>query len=197
MWALSWRISGQWSRPGGYWVGSTVPNGKWKSKAWDVGCFSTMLIKLTFFCPPSIHIRFSPTNPVLHWGFSPLNTQAQEVCNWEGIVSIQPRWGMPLVNTPPVGTNQWALHRRLNYVVTFSIEASFLTSSPHVFASSPHSFDRPSMAPTPVEAKKAVSLWLTTVQLDLPKEDWNHLSRVSFRVTNLQIWLLLFTQFSL
>ena len=45
------------------------------------------------------------------------------------------------------------------------------------------------MAPTPVEAKKAVSLWLTTVQLDLPKEDWNHLSRVAFRVTNLQIWL--------
>ena len=50
-------------------------------------------------------------------------------------MSIQPRLvrtkavialGMPLVNTPPVGTNQCALHRRLNYVATFSIEASSL-----------------------------------------------------------------------
>ena len=39
------------------------------------------------------------------------------------------------------------------------------------------------MAPTPVEAKKAVRLWLATVQCGLPKEEWNRTSRLAFKVS--------------
>jgi len=39
------------------------------------------------------------------------------------------------------------------------------------------------MPPTPVEAKKAVRLWMATVQCGLPKEEWNRTSRLAFNVS--------------
>lgn len=43
------------------------------------------------------------------------------------------------------------------------------------------------MPPTPVEAKKAVRLWMATVQCGLPKEEWNRTSRLAFNVSRHEI----------
>ena len=43
------------------------------------------------------------------------------------------------------------------------------------------------MPPVPVEAKKAVRLWLVSVQCGLAKSQWNRVSRVAFHVTR-RIW---------